>query len=134
MQSLALIIFISLTTVFIGVIYLTLGLLIGADDLYANLIGFNIIYCFWLVLMIPFKRLWKIIRSSRGLNEVQIAITLPEKIIYVSGTSSSSQSKEIEVDGNSIISALGSNDHLDNYNFPKGTVRVQPNATEIGWN
>ncbi len=54
----------------------------------------------------------------------RITLVVPNKIIRVSGTSSYSQSKEIEVDSKSIVGALEVNDYHENISFPKGMIKV----------
>ncbi len=55
----------------------------------------------------------------------RITLIVPDKIIRVSGTSSWSRSKEVEVDSESIIGALEANDYHDNLYFPRGMIKVQ---------
>lgn len=55
----------------------------------------------------------------------KVTIIVPDKILYVLGTSISSETKEVETNHERIIEALESNDYHVNYYFPGGTVEVE---------
>jgi len=55
----------------------------------------------------------------------RVTIIVPDKILYVSGTSISSETKEVETSRENITEALESNDYHVNYYFPSGTVKVE---------
>ncbi len=54
----------------------------------------------------------------------RIVLIVPDTIIKVLGTSSTSHFKEIDVDRKSIIDALESNDYHETYFFGKNMVKV----------
>ena len=48
----------------------------------------------------------------------KVTILVPDKILYVSGTSISSETKEVETNQERVIEALEANDYHVNYYFP----------------
>ena len=55
----------------------------------------------------------------------KVTIIVPDKILYVLGTSISSETKKVETNHERIIEALEANDYHVNYYFPGGSVRVE---------
>ena len=55
----------------------------------------------------------------------KVTIIVPDKILYVLGTSISSETKEVETNRESITEALEANDYHVNYYFPGGSVRIE---------
>lgn len=55
----------------------------------------------------------------------KVTIVIPEKILHVSGTNISSETKEVETTRENITEALEANDYHVNYYFPGGTVKVE---------
>ncbi len=55
----------------------------------------------------------------------KVTLIVPDEIIHVIGTTSSSRQKKIMTDRKNIVQALETNDYHDNYYFPIGSVKVE---------
>ena len=55
----------------------------------------------------------------------KVTIVVPDRILYVSGTSMRSETKEVETSRESVTETLEANDSHVNYYFPNGSVKVE---------